>query len=772
MYAYILSIRGQIFCMCIIIYIAVTYFSVKRKNTSGHTIFSLLLICSIIYLMFDMITVYTINRFDEISVGFNHFCHIMYMSFMAAAMYLIFMYIRYLTYGEKTFRFYLLIPLCVGILGSIFLSFECVETPYGNYSWGSYAIVPFASAYTYFFIGVYMLIKNRKTMEKKSLHAIAISMTVMLAVAILQGTFPTLLISGIGITMMDFALFYTVESPDAILIEMLEEEKRNADSANRAKSMFLAQMSHDIRTPINAVLGMNEMVLRESNNRQITEYSENIKEAGKTLLSLINSILDFSKIEDGKMELLRVRFSLAEFVNNIVHSISDRAKAKGLELEINVDETLPSEVMGDDVRLTQVISNLMTNAVKYTEKGKVSLNIKKTGWDIEKVRILFSVEDTGVGIKEEDMQSLFDSFHRLEEEKNRKIEGTGLGMAIVCRLLKMMDSEIKVQSTYGVGSVFSFELILDIADVTPIGDYRKHLMLENTVNESMSEGFTAPDAKVLIVDDTPMNLKVAKNLLKIFGIVPDIADSGKKCIELVRKNHYNLIGLDHMMPELSGIETLAQMKAENILSPDTRVIVMTANAIVGAREKYLEAGFEDYVSKPIEVEALKEKLLKFLPKELIIFQQTEPEDKAVTADDDEILEFAPDEESEEDGGQKGSGDLIENLKAAGIDADAGLRYCAGDMTFYRELLEDYVASHTDRIKELNEHLGNAEYKDYQINIHALKSLSKTVGATAISEQAYRLEMAANNGNTDYIRNEHQRFLNDYMETVSRINGAI
>ena len=396
----------------------------------------------------------------------------------------------------------------------------------------------------------------------------------------------------------------------------LKEQIELADSANKAKSEFLANMSHEIRTPINAVLGMNEMILREAKDEKIAEYSADIQTAGRTLLSLINSILDFSKIEDGKMEILEVTYDTAGMINGLVNSISERAKAKGLNLVVKVDAELPRSMKGDDVRLSQVIMNLLTNAVKYTEKGEVRFSVSRVKTEGKKADILVEVKDTGIGIREEDMEKLTQTFTRIDEKRNRNIEGTGLGMAIVTRLLDMMGSELKIESVYGLGSSFSFVISQEIADETPIGDYEERVR-EKYRTRSTDERPQMKDAKVLLVDDYEMNLKVGRNLLNIYGIKPDLVNSGKDAIEAMKRKRYDIVFLDHMMPQMDGIETLKHLKNNNLIKEGTVMIALTANAVVGARESYLEAGFDDYLSKPIELKALGEMLIKHLPEELV-----------------------------------------------------------------------------------------------------------------------------------------------------------
>ncbi len=402
----------------------------------------------------------------------------------------------------------------------------------------------------------------------------------------------------------------------------MKEAADSAIAADKAKNQFLAQMSHEIRTPINAVLGMNEMILRETDSDTIRDYSTNIKVSGKNLLALINSILDFSKIEDGKMEIIPVKYDLSSLINNLVHSIDERAKAKSLRFNVDVDPTLPAILFGDDVRIQQVITNLLTNAVKYTHEGSVTLTLKDGGREGDILKLYVSVKDTGIGIKSADMKKLFESFERIEEIRNRNIEGTGLGMSIVTKLLGMMNSELHVDSTYGSGSEFSFTVEQRIISGDAVGNYSERFKAVSASNENVTKTVFAPKARLLVVDDNDMNLKVARNLLKLSGITPDLASSGRECLELTNKNKYDLILMDHMMPGMDGIETLHRLREENLIPTGTHVIVLTANAVVGAKEKYLEAGFDDYLSKPIEVEELQAKLSAHLPEGLVELKET------------------------------------------------------------------------------------------------------------------------------------------------------
>lgn len=390
--------------------------------------------------------------------------------------------------------------------------------------------------------------------------------------------------------------------------------KANAEKANRAKSEFLARISHEIRTPINAVLGMNEMVLRESKEPEIKKYSMDIKSSAQVLLGIINDILDFSKIESGKLEIIPAEYELNSMLNDLFNMFSLRTQEKGLKFDVIVDPKLPSKLYGDDIRIRQVLGNFLTNAVKYTEKGTVTLELAGRT-EGENVVLHFTVKDTGIGIKQDNMSKLFLAFERFDEAKNRNIEGTGLGMNISAQLLKLMGADLKVESVYGKGSTFRFDLRQRIIDEEPIGSFQERA--RKAVREHVYHAsFTAPEGEILLVDDNRVNRKVFCGLLKQTMVKIKDVGSGKECLDEVTKKHYDMIFLDHMMPEMDGIETMSRMKQlQNNLCADTPVIMLTANAIVGAKEHYLAEGFEDFLAKPIVQEKLEKIMVHWMPPE-------------------------------------------------------------------------------------------------------------------------------------------------------------
>lgn len=531
--------------------------------------------------------------------------------------------------------------------------------------------------------------------------------------------------------------------------KVLKLEKTAADIANKAKSDFLADMSHEIRTPINAVLGMNEMILRKSDDEKILDYASNIKSAGNTLLSIINTILDFSKIEDGKMELVPVEFSVNDLTHNLVNTISERAKAKGLELKVDIDETLPSKLYGDDVRISQVIMNLLTNAVKYTEKGSVTLSIKTKEICDDNLILNVAVKDTGIGIRKEDIDKLAISFERLEEKRNRHIEGTGLGISIVTKLLEMMNSRLEVESEYGKGSVFSFYLKLKIADATPVGKYQDRRSGAVRVTAD-AQKFISGGAKVLITDDNEMNLKVASNFMQLFGITPEVCTSGEETIRLMREKKYDMVLLDHMMPKMDGIETLEILKKESLVDEKTVVIALTANAVVGAKEQYLSAGFNDYLSKPIEIKELEKMLRKYLPGN----------------PDDTIQKSSQAQETVI------SDDPLEALSKLGLHTSEGISYCGGEEGFYFEIIGDYAKAAEKNAEKLTSLKDEDNLNDYRILVHSIKSASKTIGARELYKEAYELEKASGDGNKDYLNNNHDQFVEKYLKLAQNLKGIV
>ncbi|MCH5256507.1 MAG: response regulator [Lachnospiraceae bacterium] len=551
----------------------------------------------------------------------------------------------------------------------------------------------------------------------------------------------------------------------------LKETAEAAIRAEQAKSRFLSNMSHEIRTPINAVLGMNEMILRECKDEQLISYAENIQNSGKTLLFLINDILDMSKIESGKMEIVPTQYYIADVIIDLWNVIYLRAQEKGLSVDFILDETMPQMLYGDEVRIKQIATNLLTNAVKYTSKGGIELKVTYERTMEDKIDLVISVKDTGMGIKQEDMGKLFESFQRLDEEKNRNIEGTGLGMNITMSLLKLMEGDIKVDSEYSKGSVFTVTIPQKIINNEPTGDFERVLGRKRLEAVQSGESFEAPDASVLVVDDNDMNLTVFEALLKRTQMNIVTADSGKKCLELVKQKPFNIIFMDHMMPEMDGIETIQEIKKlKDFPNENTPVIALTANALSGARESYLKEGFVDFLTKPIDADSLEQMIVSYLPEELVHIVE-ENDSKALYAKEQRIDTKQLDSQEPISDNDKDN-EKIARLEEEGFHTKDGLQYCRNNIEFYENMLAKFAKDAEHKIADIEDSYVKEDLANYQIMVHALKSTSKMVGANTLSELAKNAEEAAKNNEADYIKENHAGLIDKYQETVNSIYDVL
>ncbi len=405
------------------------------------------------------------------------------------------------------------------------------------------------------------------------------------------------------------------------LLEEARSEKEKAEADNVAKSLFLANMSHEIRTPINAILGMNTMIRREAESSEVKEYADNVDTAAHSLLSLINDILDFSKIESGKMDIVPTKYKLYDLVKEVYIMSKERADNKDIRLELVNDPNLPAELYGDEVRIREILMNLLSNAIKYTNEGTVTLRLSMLEIRDPDIWFIIEVEDTGSGIRQENLAKIFDSFKRVDEKKNKNIEGTGLGLNITKNIVEMMGGTIDVASEYEVGSVFRVEIPQTIVSSKKVGNMTEKMEEESSELKRVSDIYRsrvfAPNARVLVVDDVEMNIRVFKALLKNSGMQIDSTTKGAEAIDLIRENHYDIIFLDDMMPEVDGKDVLAKIKKlskdENFINKDTAVVMLTANAVAGARENYLSMGFDEYLPKPIKDSDLEDMIIKLLP---------------------------------------------------------------------------------------------------------------------------------------------------------------
>ena len=577
-----------------------------------------------------------------------------------------------------------------------------------------------------------------------------------------------------NVIMCALAQFETVKAK-------IRQDKALAEAkhASEAKTDFLANTSHEIRTPINAVLGMNEMILRETTKaeklketdqeayqeafRKIKVYSGNVDSAGNNLLAIINDILDFTKIEEGRMDIVKVEYQLSSVINDVSNMIYFKAREKNLTFETDVDEHLPDYLFGDVVRVRQVITNILNNAVKYTDKGGVTLKI--TG--VKRFRIpdgksmidlVVSVTDTGIGISEEDMGKLFGKFERVNLDKNSTKEGTGLGLAITKMLLDMMGGEIKVESTYGVGSTFTLTIPQGVLVDEPIGNFREKFEKSMGARNAYHESFRAPQAKILIVDDTKMNLVVATEFLKDTKVKIDTAGGGKEAVELALSKKYDVILMDQRMPEMDGEEAFRIIRSHTDgPNAETPVICLTADAVVGARERYLSKGFTDYLTKPIDSNSLERMLKKYIPAEKVL---------TVSKDETEA------DSSAEEKAESKNASVFKMLQAEGIDTAKGLANCAGDEDFYISILLEYLNGADEKKTNLKSFLDSGDFKDYGILIHSIKSTSAMIGATVPFKLAQDLEAAAGKDDKGFVLSNHDAFLKEYNTVLAALGNVV
>ena len=728
-----------------------------------------------------------------------------------------------------------------GTIQDGFITVACVVSIYFDFAPNLYCLIFTALYYSFWIVYDYDLLLGYRTLEE---------LMVRIIILIIAQVFLMALVSFINRSKR--TLTQKTQSTEDLL-QIVEIKKKEAVAASQTKADFLASMSHEIRTPMNAIVGMTEMILRDDINPGVRENARNIKSAGNSLLAIVNDILDFSKIESGKMEIINVRYQLTSVINDIINIITVRMQDKNLDLVVNIDPKIPSELVGDEIRIRQVLLNLLNNAVKFTSEGHITLRVAYQPVSSDMCLLHFDVSDTGMGIKPEDKQKLFGSFQRLDTRQNRAVEGTGLGLSICKRLMELMGGTISVDSVYGQGSTFSFELHHYIAKQKALAsvpsDKVEHVMyfdekaiyrdqarsdlqrlgvsarfaskirdldpasnasysyffvskplfdefsheirefcdthgqpkivlmfdknelstgykdvlvvrrpvysavfasvltetpIESLDSDEFTESFIAPEAKILVVDDNAVNLKVVKGLLEPYQMHVTTANSGKECIEKLRDGErFDIIYMDHMMPELDGIDTLRLIRqVDDEYFQKVPVIALTANAVSGVREMFFKEGFQDYVSKPIELSQLEKSLKSNLPEEMIIRKQ-------------HTVASAP---------HFGEG----AVQLRGVDCNRGLVNCGNNIDNYISLLKVVYEDGLIKIERLREQAEAKDYAGFGIEAHALKSVCASIGAMELSEFAKEHEFANYEGRFDFIDANHNDLLSMYQSLLDDI----
>ena len=528
-------------------------------------------------------------------------------------------------------------------------------------------------------------------------------------------------------------------------IENLETAIKAAEDANKAKSIFLANMSHEIRTPMNVILGFSELILKMDINNEVRKHVEDIVWSSHNLLAIINDILDISKIESGKMELIIDSYYTDALLTDIALIITSQAQKKCLEFDMNVDENIPLVLNGDKTRVRSILINILNNAVKYTHTGGIKMDIRLVEIVDDVATIECKVKDTGIGIKPENLSTLFENFERFDKKLNHEVEGSGLGLSIANSYAEMMGGSISVESVYGEGSTFTIIFKQDIIDYKPIGNRFEQKRLKHL--EGSISNMKIKDIKVLVTDDNLVNLRVAESVLSYYGLEVDTASSGMDAIKACKETYYDFVFLDHMMPEMDGVETLHHIREINshyTYSGQCKIIVLTANAIKGTRDELISKGFDEYLGKPLNFPQLEKLFWRYVPGDLIYYEE-------------DVVQTTPTDEWDY---------LRANLPET--DISMGIKNCGGKEDDYLKVLKITYEYGEKQINELKEAWENNDIEFFTIKIHALKSSSLNIGAKDVSKLAKAMEEKGKAGDADFIAKHKDDFYAEYMKLINHI----
>ena len=738
-------LRMEMACFMVLLFMGILYFAVKHEKTKLHRVFSALLIVSMLHLGFDALTVYTVNHMDVVPVWLNDLAHRLFIGTMVTIFYLVYCYIVILIRDEigedirmpkRSKYLYVFAIVCVCVLPIYYK-----EAEQSNYSYGMAAYLTYICVAVYLLMVIRLLICYRTRIRKRELLAINAAMAIVIVVSVYQAFHPTALLSGMGIMLIILAFYLFMQNPDILLVKQVQIEKEKAEQANAYKSVFLSNISHEIRTPMNAIIGMTDILLRTELTEEQRDYLSNIKTSGHALVAIINDILDISKIEAGKMTLVEDDYDIKRELRNIQMIIENQIGEKPIRLVYDIDERLPGRLYGDCVRIRQIIINLLNNAVKFTEEGQITLSVTvaeervtETG-DAESYRLDISVSDTGQGIKEEDFAKLFEAFEQVNKKLNSGKEGTGLGLAISSQLIDMMGGKLQVESVYGEGTRFYFSIVQKPAISQE----------EDADDAQVNMNFTAEGAKILVVDDDLINRKVAQGLLKPFRMQIDLAEDGKKALEMIRQKEYHIVFMDHMMPVMDGVEaTKILREMDDKKYEKLPVVALTANAMKEAEEIFYGAGISDVLTKPIEMERMCRVLRKWLPATLI---------REETADD-----------AREEQGQakQNPARQKEALVIEGIHVDAGIRN-SGNRELFFSTMGDFYTLIDAKANKIRKCLADDMIREYTIEVHALKNSARLIGALELAEEFAKLEKAGNEENEQVLHSDTEQVLSHYED---------
>ena len=729
-----------------VILVAVMYFRKKNINTLENRIFGGIILHTVIVLLVDITSrlyaiYYPITKFTEYFFKLNIF-------FFAGYFILYSYYVFVLTskknpglvpYNENPNKDYFHKSTILMVIFMILTACVIMPMPIDLYVTGltfTQSGICMLAGYTTGFCctisWIVMILQNKDKTKRRKFVPIYMFIGLGILAVILQITIPQICFISTVIAFVTVITFFTVENPDANLISKLNVAKKEAEEANKSKTDFLSSMSHEIRTPLNAIVGFGQALAKEDISGSAKEEVHDIIMASNTLIEIVNGILDISKIESNKIEIVNGEYSTKKMISEITSLINARIGSKPIDFKILIDENLPAVLYGDNMRVKQIMINLLTNAVKYTNEGRILFQVKaKNEKDICKMTI--EVADTGIGMTEENLQKMFNKFQRFDINKNINVEGTGLGLAITKGLIELMDGDIQVKSKYEEGTTFTVTINQKIVQ-------QKLDEIEEAEEIGQIKAFNAAGSRILVVDDNKINLKVAERLLKDYNVTVETVNSGPECLDKVLNGEkYNLIFMDIMMPKMNGVETLNNLK--NIVGFEMPVVALTADVISGMEEKYISQGFDDCLAKPIVEDELYYMLRKFL-KEATSATPQVPQENATSTPVVEETKVADEAHS------------VELLEKNNIDVKAGLELLK-DMEMYEMTLEEFYRELLNKLEELRGYKEAENMDDYAILAHALKTEARYVGCNELGELAYEHELAGKAKNQEQVNEKFE-----------------
>lgn len=780
--SFVFEITLNACCLLFIVFIGIVYAGKKVKKNHEIIIYRHLLIFSIIDVVFELF--YLLSTRYVSNVLFIGLAKKLFF-IMLMALFVLLVYYIFIVIYEKNTKFNsfldrrkwpvtitLLLSAIVMAVVEILLPVNYAYNSSGHvqYLYGPAVWFPYIACAIICLTVIPFVIYNIKSINRKKTFPYFMVLFFEFITLLVSIVLPDICVASVSLTLICYLMYHAIENPDLKLLQELEIVKDEAVRANQAKSDFLSSMSHELRTPLNVILGLSQSLLEQDLNNDVKDDIRDVVSASDTLLGLVNEILDISKIESNKLQIVEMEYSSVNIFKYLVTMTEARLGGKGLEFIHDYDKKIPPVLYGDSARIKQVAVNFLTNAVKYTQDGYIKLDIKFEPIDKDFCYIVISVSDSGMGIREEDIGKLFSKFERFDLKKNANIEGTGLGLALTKQLVDLMGGEIRVDSKYGVGSTFSVKIRQKIV-------HKEAEELEYEVPIVRNQEFIGHGERVLVVDDNNLNLKVVDRLLRPYNLEIDYVNSGRECLNKITSgNKYDIVFLDDQMPEMTGMETMQHLK--NIPSYDVPTIALTANAITGMREKYLNNGFSDYLSKPINRDLLKNILVKFLGKGDI-------KKSKELLDETTSVELLDDNDSLDEGFTHltGETDVLDDsynneklneefLRSNGVDLAMALEFL-GDMEMYNATVNDFVLEIDSKIADIQKFYENRDMSNYAILVHSLKSDSKYFGFTKLAELSYNHEMASKKNDVDYVIGNYDELMTEarrIIDIIKRYNG--